>query len=131
MNGNRGKTILIVDDDKDYLFQEETQLRAAGFNVITAECQEDAEQILKTTRPDLVISDLMMENIDGGFSLSHHIKQLDPKIPIIIVTGAANEIGLHFTAKTDEERSGLKAEAVLNKPVRFELLLAEIEKHLV
>ncbi|HPO50566.1 MAG TPA: response regulator, partial [Spirochaetota bacterium] len=57
------------------------QLEAAGFNVITAESEREAEKILENTRPDLAILDLMMENMDTGFTLSYHIKKKDPSIP--------------------------------------------------
>ncbi len=124
------KTILIVDDDVDYLYQTETKLKNAGFDVITAECQEDAEKILLTVHPDMVISDLMMENLDGGFSLSFHVKKIDPKIPVIIVTGVTHETGMRFFTGTEEERSWIKADAVLSKPIRFEQLIKEINKYL-
>lgn len=124
------KTVLLVDDDIDLLNQLELQFQAAGFNVITADSQEAAELILKNTHPDVVVSDLMMENLDGGFSLSYHIKKKDPLIPVIIITGVTQELGFRFYTDTEEERRWIKADAVLNKPVRFEQLLKEIQKHL-
>ncbi len=124
------RTILLVDDDLDLLNQLELQFQAVGYNVITADSQEAAEKILKTTRPDVVVSDLMMENLDGGFSLSYHIKKKDPLIPVIIITGVTSELGFSFYTDTEEERRWIKADAVLNKPIRFEQLMHEIQKHL-
>lgn len=122
------KSILVVDDDIDFLTQMRINLQEAGFSVITAEGQSDAEEILKTTSPDLAIVDLMMENVDGGFSLSYHIKKKNPNIPVILVTAVASETGLEFDSKTDEERSWVKADVFLAKPVRFEQLLREINR---
>ncbi len=122
------KSILVVDDDIDFLTQMRINLQEAGFQVITAEGQADAEEILNTTSPALAIVDLMMENVDGGFSLSYHIKKKDPAIPVILVTAVASETGLEFDAKTDEERSWVKADVFLAKPIRFEQLLREINR---
>jgi len=77
------KTILVVDDDIDFLIQTETVLKAQGFNVVKAESQSEAEELLKKIQPDLAILDLMMEHFDGGFALAYHIKKIDPDIPVI------------------------------------------------
>ena len=122
------KTVLIVDDDVDFLAQQRILLESAGFRVLSAEGQKPAEEILKTQRPDLAVVDLMMEHVDGGFALCYHIKKKDPTIPIILVTAVTSETGLEFDASTDEEKSWVKADAFLAKPVRFEQLLAQIEK---
>lgn len=122
------KTILLVDDDVDFQEQIKIQLNTAGYEVITAEGQKEAEQKLETFRPDLVISDLMMENYDGGFGLSEHVKKMDPTIPVILVTSVTNELGFKFTTNTEDERSWIKADAILNKPIRFEQLMKEMGK---
>jgi CheY-like chemotaxis protein len=122
------KTILVVDDDADYLLRLKTGLEKAGFNVLTADGQRAAETILETQKPDLAILDLMMEEMDGGFALAYHIKKKNPEIPVILVTAVAHETGLEFDAATDEERSWVKADAFMAKPVRFEQLLREIAR---
>ncbi len=124
------KTILVVDDDIDYLTQIRYQLEKAGFNVVTAESQMEGEKAITEVRPDFAVLDLMMENLDGGFSLSNRIKSTYPDIPVVIVTAVSSETGLKFDASTDEEKSWIKADAILNKPVRIEQLLREIRKHL-
>jgi two-component system, OmpR family, response regulator len=121
-------TVLIVDDDPDFLLQQETNLKAAGVTVITAESRKDAEALLDDQRPDIAIIDLMMEEMDGGFVLSYSIKKKDPTIPVIIVSAVTNESGYSFDAQTDEEKSWVKADAFLAKPIRFEQLKYEIER---
>lgn len=120
------KTILIVDDDIDFLMQMQIQLEEAGFKVISAEGQQKAEEMLEDSLPDLAIVDLMMEHPDGGFALSYHIKKKKADLPVILVTAVTSETGIEFDAATDEERSWVKADAFLAKPIRFEQLLREI-----
>ncbi len=131
MKENLKKTILIVDDDVDYLTQMQINLRDAGFDVIAAEGQRKAEEVLSNMRPDIAIVDLMMENMDGGFALSYHIKKKYPATPVILVTAVTSETGLEFDASTDEERKWVKADAFLAKPVRLEQLLREIDRLLI
>jgi len=129
MNANDSKkTVLVVDDDTDFLTQMEVNLVDAGFNVVTKDGQTQAEEYLKENKPHLAILDLMMEQMDGGFALSYHIKKLDSSIPVIIVSAVSSETGIEFDAATDEERSWVKADAFLSKPIRFEQLVKEINK---
>lgn len=122
------KTILLVDDDEDYRFQQKIQLTKAGYDVIEADSKEAAEAILEKTMPDLAVVDLMMEELDAGFTLCYHIKEKSPDLPIILVTAVTQETGMEFDAATTEERSWVKADAMLAKPIRFEQLKREIEK---
>jgi CheY-like chemotaxis protein len=122
------KTILLVDDDVDFLAQMRVQLEAAGYQVITAAGRGEALDLLKSDdrKPDAAVVDLMMEEVDDGFALCHQIKRIDETIGVIMVTGVTSETGMAFDAATSEERSWVKADAVLAKPVRFEQLQREL-----
>jgi len=124
------QTILVVDDDHDFLAMMCLDLERHGYKVITSESAVGAMKVLAGCRPDLAIVDLMLEELDSGFVLCHHIKKADASIPIILVTSVHSGTGINFDAKTDEERSWIKAEAVMEKPVRFESLRSEIQKFL-
>jgi CheY-like chemotaxis protein len=125
---NDKATVLLVDDDEDFLFQHRLQLENAGFNVIAAQGQVAAEEILAKQRPDVAVLDVMMENPDAGFVLCHHIRKLDPTIPVILVTSVNSETGMDFDLATEEDRVWIKADAMLAKPIRFEQLLGEIDR---
>jgi two-component system, OmpR family, response regulator len=127
-NSTATKTIMIVDDDNDYLNQQRIMLEAAGFNTVCAESQEEAESLLAESLPDMAILDLMMGNDDDGFALAYHIKKLNKAIPVILVSAVSSATGLEFDTVTDEERSWIKADAFLDKPVRFEQLMREIKR---
>jgi CheY-like chemotaxis protein len=122
------KTILVVDDDQDFLDQMQAQLVAAGFDVVLAGSAKEAEAVIERSMPDVAIVDLMLEKMDSGFSLCYHIKKRDPSRPVILVTAVATETGIEFDAATDEERSWVKADVMLAKPVRIEQLVREIHR---
>jgi len=122
------KTILLVDDDEDYLLQTRMQLEAAGYKVVTASSLSEADQKLAEVNPDLVVADLMMEYLDAGFVLCHHVKKRNAETPVILVTAVTSETGLEFESATGEERSWIKADAILTKPVRAEQLRNEVAR---
>ena len=122
------KTILLVDDDMDYLFQMKFQLERIGFMVITAEGQREAEELIKTIKPDLAIFDLMMENDDSGFILCYKMKRKYPDVPIIMATAVSAETGMSFGISSEDERKWIKADLYLEKGIRPEQLQKEITK---
>jgi DNA-binding NtrC family response regulator len=121
-------TILIVDDDMDYLFQTKIKLEQMGYKTITADSQREAELILEKTRPDLAIIDLMMENEDSGFILSYKIKKKYPEVPVIISTAVAAETGITFDIQDENNRKWIKADLFLDKGIRTDVLKGEIER---
>lgn len=124
------KTILIVDDDVDYLFQMEMTLKQFGYQTITAGGQAEAEHIISSTKPDLAIFDLMMEHEDSGFILSYKMKKNYPMIPIIIMTAVTAETGMTFDIRKQSEHLWVKADAFLDKGIRKDILEKEIESFL-
>lgn len=125
---NAKTKILLVDDDEDFLFQHRIQLENAGFEVATATTRAMAEAAISTFTPDLAILDLMMEQHDDGFILSHHLKRERPGLPVILVTAVTSETGLVFDPSSPAERAWVGADAVLAKPIRFEQLKREIDR---
>jgi CheY-like chemotaxis protein len=128
MSTSEKPVVLLVDDDDDFLFQQKLQLENAGFEVIAAQGQASAEEILERQRPDVAVLDVMMENPDAGFVLCHHIRKRDASIPVILVTSVNSETGMDFDMTTEEDRAWIKADAFLAKPIRFEQLRSEIDR---
>ena len=129
MNTTPGKPfVLLVDDDSDFLWQQKTQLEAAGFEVATAVGEVEAKQALSARRPDLAVIDVMMDNPDTGFTLCYYIRKRDPSIPLILVTSIVSETGLDFGLSSDNDRAWIRADALLAKPIRFEQLKREIDR---
>lgn len=121
-------TVMIADDDPDILEQLTMIIENMGLKVSALESQEEAEKYLETHRPDLVISDLMMETVDSGFILCHRVKQKYPDVPIIMVSGVAQETGLRFDTKSSEMQKWIKADAFLDKQIRPEQIQAEVRR---
>jgi len=124
----KNQSILVVDDDPDFRLQQELSLKAAGYEVVTAGNRADAEALIMDTPPDALIVDLMMEQTDDGFVLCYLAKKQNPNMPVILVTGVARERGIEFDAATEEEKSWIKADVLLAKPVRAEQVLGELKR---
>ena len=122
------KTVLIVDDDMDYLFQMKLKVEQFGFETITADGQKEAELIIESVKPDLAIRDLMMESDDSGFILAYRIKRKYPDVPIIIATAVTAETGMSFNINSDESQQWIKADLFLDKGIRADQLQREINK---
>ena len=127
MNSDLKRTVLLVDDDVDFLEQHRLFLESENFDVVTAQSRVAAEKLLETVTPDLAILDLMMDETDDGFVLAYHIKRKDGNIPVILVTAVTSETGLEFDT-VGKEGSWIKADAILPKPIRFEQLKREIHR---
>jgi CheY-like chemotaxis protein len=121
-------TILIADDDPDYLFQTVFNLERSGYTVVSVESQAEAESYISRFRPDLAIFDLMMESDDSGFILCYKMKKKYPDVPVILATAVSKETGLSFSLDSDDEKNWIRADRYLEKGVRPEQLDMEIEK---
>lgn len=123
-----GRTALVVDDDPDFMTQSVLWLQRLGFAVVTAPSQAEGERRIVDTAYDLALFDLMLENHDSGFVLSYRSKQAKPGVPVILITAVTSETGIQFDAATGENRNWIRADAVLDKPIRREQLEREIER---
>jgi len=121
-------TILIADDDPDYLFQTVFNLERSGYTIVSVESQAEAESYISRFRPDLAIFDLMMESDDSGFILCYKMKKKYPDVPVILATAVSKETGLSFSLDSDDEKNWIRADRYLEKGVRPEQLDMEIEK---
>jgi len=79
------ETILIVDDEKNYLTILSAVLDEEGFEILTAQSGQEALEIHKTSDLDLVLTDMKMPEMDG-IELLENIKALDPDLPVVMMT---------------------------------------------
>ncbi|MGZ3796290.1 MAG: chemotaxis protein CheB [Pseudobdellovibrionaceae bacterium] len=81
------KKVLVVDDNKDLRFLLKSILMEGGFEVMEAESAEEATEIIKTNRVDLVSLDLHMPGQDG-VSWLRDMRAKGYMVPVMIVSGA-------------------------------------------
>ncbi len=120
--------ILLIDDDPDFLEINRAVLDAAGYRVVGFTDAQRALAHMATEKPALIISDLMMANLDSGFSLSKQIKS-DPRfadVPIIICTAVSSQLGMDFGPRTPEDLAAMHVEAYFDKPISPKALLAKV-----
>lgn len=91
MSESRG-TIFIMDDDLALQTVLEYALRNAGYDVVLAPDGQEGLQMLEHLKPSLVLSDVMMPNMDG-VEVFQHIKERlqDDGIPIIFMTALSRK----------------------------------------
>ena len=116
---NLHHTILVVEDDPDmrgYLAKELSE----QYNILVAANGEDALEMIKRERIDLVVSDIMMPGMDGC-TLCNHIKSTTElsHIPVLLLTAA---VGMETHIETLEAG----ADGYIEKPFPIELLQANI-----
>ena len=111
------KTILVVDDEARLVSLLEAYLRQEGFRVVTAADGRQAAEVAAREKPDLIVLDIMMPEVDGLDFLRSHRRHATT--PIILLTARVEE---------DEKVVGLElgADDYMTKPFRPRELLARI-----
>jgi two-component system response regulator VicR len=122
MTGNvSAKKVLVVDDEPDTLELVKLVLESAGFKTMLATSGREALKLAQTSKPDLVLLDIMMPDMDG-WEVFRKLKEKDPAIPIAILTAKAQNIdrllGLHV----------LKADDYITKPFGKNELIDRVKK---
>ena len=84
-SNNHSNVILIVDDDDNIRQVLEGRFAAAGFDVVLASSGEQAMEVMKSSRIDLVISDVKMPGMSGD-GLLQEVHSRWPGLPVIILT---------------------------------------------
>jgi CheY-like chemotaxis protein len=81
------KTILCVDDNEQALSVRKFMLETRGYRVLTALDGEAALELFRQGGIDLVLTDLVMPNVDGN-ELVRRMKELAPEVPALIISGS-------------------------------------------
>jgi two-component system, NtrC family, response regulator len=79
------ETILIVDDEKNYLLVLKELLGEEGYEVVTAQSVAEALTIYQETELDLVVTDMKMPGM-SGMELLSVLREKDPHLPVIMMT---------------------------------------------
>ncbi|MCH2374392.1 MAG: sigma-54 dependent transcriptional regulator [Planctomycetes bacterium] len=114
--------ILVVDDDVNHAMSTADVLRAVGYECEVAHDGEDGLKKLKSRQYDLVITDLVLGDLDG-LQLLRHAQQINPFVAVIVFTG-------HATIETAVEALKRGAADYLIKPLNIEGLRIRVQKAL-
>jgi DNA-binding NtrC family response regulator len=115
------KHILIVDDEASILELLGAYLTNAGYRVTAVSTAYKAEEVAAKDKPDLVISDLQLENSDG-LELIARLKSGLPDTPMILLTGVL------FDAKFVHENLAKKVSCYIEKTSPLSRILGEVQR---
>ncbi len=119
-NGNRIRTILVVDDEETIRMVVSDYLLDFGYAVIEAENAARAREILRTRPVDLVLSDVDMPGGENGFGLEKWIRAEYPDVRVILTSG--------YPQGAEKLRD--LAEPLIVKPYSLEMVEKRIERSL-
>ncbi len=115
------KKVLVVDDEPDTLELVKLVLESGGFTTMMAKSGKEALNMIEDSKPDLVLLDIMMPDMDG-WEVFRKIKERFAGIPVAILTAKAQNIdrllGLHV----------LKADDYITKPFGKNELIERVRK---
>lgn len=77
--------IMIVEDDKNLRRLMEAVLTQNGYHVVPASDGQEALDLLESVYVDLIISDIMMPNMDG-YTLTRELRDANYSIPVLLIT---------------------------------------------
>ena len=112
------KRILLVDDERSIRESLRKILRAENYEVVLAENGEEAREKHRAERIDLLILDLNMP-VKNGWDTLTWLAEINPLLPVVIITGRSNQRALAETAGAD---------ALMEKPLDVPLLLQTISE---
>ncbi|OOP57508.1 MAG: two-component system response regulator [Candidatus Brocadia carolinensis] len=118
------KNVMVVEDNEKNRKLVRVVLKAKGYNVIEATTGEEALNLLKNQKPNIILMDIQLPGIDG-LTLIKQIKadSVTKEIPIIAVTA--------YAMKGDEQKIlDTGCEAYMSKPINTQELPLVIEKYI-
>jgi two-component system, OmpR family, response regulator len=111
--------LLVVEDEPNILELLAASLRYAGFDVVTAAAGSDAVQAAQRHRPDLIVLDVMLPDMDG-FEVLHRLRGGGTRTPVLFLTARDS---------TEDKVRGLTlgGDDYVTKPFSLEEVIARIE----
>jgi len=119
-DGNEKPSLLLVDDDEDFLSALTNAMQKRGFQVSTANSAESAFELAKNDPPEFAVVDLKMAG-NSGLVLVRQLTSLNAGTRIVVLTGYAS-------ITTAIEAIKLGATHYLAKPVDADEIVAAFEK---
>lgn len=115
------KHILIVDDEETIRKLLSDALTRQCYRVSEANSGAGAKEIIAADPPDLILTDLQMEDTDG-LALVEEVRRVLPNVPVLLLTG------VFFDEDVVRSNLGGKVNAYLPKPTPLKQILREIRR---
>jgi DNA-binding response OmpR family regulator len=112
------KKVLIIDDDPAICDSVKAVLETVGFHADIAYSGKDGVAAFRRIKPDVVLCDMMMEDLDAGAQAAKIMRKERPDVPIFLLSSIGDA-----TAET-VGFGNLGFSGIFQKPVNFDLLLA-------
>jgi CheY-like chemotaxis protein len=124
---SESKTVLIIDDDRDFVCAIEALLQSSGYQVRSAFNGREGLHLARMLKPNLILLDIIMtERTEGIFMLqeARRIPELS-KIPVIVISSIYSDQPIF---RVSPEAGWLPAYLFLAKPVDPARLLEEVRR---
>jgi len=118
------KTILIIDDDPDIRASLRVVLEAEGFAVGEAATGEEGYKAVERSKPDAVVVDLMMEEVDSGITVAKKLKEESYPGPVYMLSSAGDTVQYNLDARD------LGLVGIFQKPVSPKAFVATLKSKL-
>ena len=122
----KNNKILLVDDNEQFLSLLNKFLVSNGFEVVCSNNGVEAKELFLKFKPNLVITDIVMPDIDG-IELLLAIRELNPDILVIAMSGGNQGHADTYLQMADT----LGADIIISKPFQLADLLIDVKKLLV
>ena len=122
--GKQRRNILLVDQDPHFRANLRLALEEAGFTVGEAANGKEGERTALRIRPDAILLDLMMEEVDTGGLIAQRLREIGEKFPIYIISGAAASMQYNFNFHD------LGITGVFSKPVDVKAVIQTLKTRL-
>jgi CheY-like chemotaxis protein len=122
--------IVVVDDDIDVLNWMTIVLGEAGYRTRCCFSPDEAFRAMSDEAPALVITDLMMDSLDAGFTFARRLRD-DPRFahkPIIVITAVASQRGFNFLPRTEADLQARQVDAMFSKPGNPDELVRKVRE---
>ena len=125
-------TVLIIDDDRDFVDSTRAILESEQYRVMSAYGQGEGFAKLEEETPDVIILDVMMGQGAEGFIFARKMRK-DPRfaqIPILMLTGMSEQTGFRIPGNPIHPKF-LPVDEFVEKPIKSHDLLEKVEACLV
>ena len=125
------KTVLIIDDDRDFRASVAALLGAEGCRVIEASSAKEGLEQISSQPPNLIVLDVMMENDFAGYEVNQALRfredfQIARNIPILMVSSVAIAPGSRFLRAADAGM--ILPNCYMTKPLNIKEFVEQVHK---